>query len=407
LRHARACLIGLLLAGAVPSGTLADVAKDPAAALLRAVAAAEHSLREGKPEAAQDHYRAVLDEGRRLLGELRAPQGTQLAALTAEQRLELERRVRTELARGYSNLGVLETQARRFAQAADLFDEAAAVDPAFPNVQYSLGVARFNARQFDKATAPLARALAASPRDAALRRMLAMAWLETEAYEKAAALLGDDAEREADPSLQFSYGLALARSNHAKDAEAVFASLIARHGDSAKVRVVLGQASAQQGDFEAAIRELTKALELEPDVAEANATLGILYLKQGRLPEAEQALRAELRLRPDDVQSQNALATVLDREGRGQEALPLLRRALEAKPDFADARYQLGKILLAEGAVSEALTELQAAARAAPDDANIRYQLGRAYQKLGRTELADEQFEVFRQLKQKSREARH
>src|SRR6185295_11878821 len=139
------------------------------------------------------------------------------------------------------------------------------------------------------------RALADKPQDASLRRMLAMAWLNSEAYDRAEELLRDDPARETDASLQFSYGLALARSNRGAEAEAVFARLLARHGDSAEVRVVLGQASAQQGDFDAAIRELTRALELKPDVAEANATLGILCLKQGRLPEAEQALRAELR----------------------------------------------------------------------------------------------------------------
>ena len=36
-----------------------------------------------------------------------------------------------------------------------------------------------------------------------------------------------------------------------------------------------------------------------------------------------------------------------------------------------------------------------------PGDANIHYQLGQAYQRLGRTELAQQQFEVFSQLKAK------
>jgi tetratricopeptide (TPR) repeat protein len=403
---ARAWLIACLMASASPSRSAAGAVADPAATLLRAVAAAESRLREGQPDAAASLYAEALVEGRRLLEELQAPQGTRLAGLTPPQRIALDRRVRTELVRAYSNLGVVESQAGRYSRAAELFEQAAAIEPDFPNLQYSLGVARFNAKQFDKATAPLARALADQPQDASRKRMLAMAWLNSEAYDKAAELLRDDPGRDADPSLQFSYGLALARSNRGAEAEAVFASLLASHGDSAEVRVVLGQASAQQGDYEAAIRELTRALELNPDVAEANATLGVLYLKQGRLPEAEQALRAELRVRPDDAQSQNALATVLDRDGRGEEALPLLRRALESKPDFADARYQLGKILLAEGHASEAVEQLQAAARSAPDDANIHYQLGRAYQKLGRDELAEEQFEAFRHLKEKSREMR-
>ena len=78
-------------------------------------------------------------------------------------------------------------------------------------------------------------------------------------------------------------------------------------------------------------------------------------------------------------------------------------RHASSQPETADARYLLGKILLAQGAATEAVEHLEAAARLAPEDASIRYQLGQAYQKLGRTELAQQQFEAFQKLKDKSR----
>jgi len=326
---------------------------------------------------------------------------TALRALPTERRQELKSEAAAALARTYLNLGVLQAQAEQFARAAELFEKAAAVDPDFPQVQSSLGVAYFNARLFDKATGPLARALDAHPGDAGLKRMLALAWLNLQDYRKAAELLTDDPERETNPSLQFAYGLALVKSERAAEAEAVFSRLLARHGDSAELSVMLGQAHAQQGDFDSAVQALKRALELKPDVAEANATLGVIYLRQGRLPEAEAALRAELLAHPDDLQSMHNLAIVLDSAQKPDEAIPLLRAVLKAKPDRADARYLLGKILLAQGAATEAAEHLEAAARLAPEDASIRYQLGQAYQKLGRTELAEQQFEIFRSLKAK------
>ena len=479
-RRPHAVVAALLLSGALPSRAFSENGVDPAAALDRAVAAAEKGLREGELEEAESEYRAALLEGWLLMGALETAAGrlpeardafraastsavetgrplralaladlrlgqtapavavltqlarkdphdaqvrrllaraqagepsgpadnpSPLAALAPAAKLDLEHRVKAELVRVYMNLGVMHTQGQRFSRGAELFERAAAIDPGSPQVQYALGVSRFNARHFAEATGPLARALAAHPEDAGLRRMLAMAWLNSEAFDKAAELLRDDPEREADASLQFAYGLALVRSDRAREAQPVFARLLARHGDSAEVRVVLGQANAQQGDFEAAIRELTQALRLDPRVAEANATLGVIYLKQGRLAEAEEALRRELTTRPDDVKSQNALATVLDLLGRPEEAVPLLRDALESKPDFADARYLLGKILLAQGKASAALEHLEAAVRLAPEDANIHYQLARAYQTLGRTDEAQQEFEVFRQLKEKRRKS--
>jgi tetratricopeptide (TPR) repeat protein len=326
-----------------------------------------------------------------------------LAALAPPERAQLRSRVTAALARAHLNLGVMQAQAERFERAAELIEKAAALDPALPQLDSALGVAYFNARQFEKATGPLSRALASQPADAGLKRMLGMAWLNTGAYAKAAELMQDDPALDSDPSLQFAYALALVKSERAPEAERIFARLLERHGDSAELSVLLGQAHAQQGDYEKAIASLERALQLKPDAAEANATLGEIYLRQGRFEEAERALRAELSAHPGHLASQQHLAIVLDSLQRPQEALPLLRGLVEASPESADARYLLGKILLAQGDAVEAALQLEAAARLAPQDANIPYQLGRAYQKLGRVEQAQQQFEVFRQLKAKTR----
>jgi tetratricopeptide (TPR) repeat protein len=333
-------------------------------------------------------------------------QTSPLAELRPAERKALERRARRELARAYLNLGVIQERAQRFSRAVEHLEHAAAADPDFPQVQHALGVAEFNAHRFDKAVGPLSLALAAAPDDLGQRRMLATALIETEAYGRAAELLAADPGRENDPSLQYAYGLALLRSGRPAQGEQVFSRLLADHGESAEISVMLGQARAQEGDYAAAIETLTRALRLKPDVAEANATLGVIYLKQGRLDEAERALRAETAAHPDDVKSANALATVLDLQGRPEEAIPVLRAALRKKPDYADARYLLGRLLLAKGAAADAVEHLEAAAHVAPEDPNIRYQLGRAYQALGRTADAEREFELFRQLKVKSRETR-
>ena len=46
---------------------------------------------------------------------------------------------------------------------------------------------------------------------------------------------------------------------------------------------------------------------------------------------------------------------------------------------------------------------LEIAVRLAPDEANVHYQLGQAYQKLGKTELAQEQFQAYQRLKDQRR----
>jgi len=328
-----------------------------------------------------------------------------VSGLDPARRRDLESRVRAGVARAYFNLGIIHAQARHFTRAAEEFEKAAEVDAGFPDVPYSLGVAYFNARDYARAAGPLERALGARPADAALKRMLAMAWFNAEEYRKALELLRDDPGRDADSSLQYAYGLALVRSGRAAEAEKAFAALLSQHAGSAPLHVVLGQAHAQQGDFEAAVESLTRALELDPSVAEANGTLGYIYLRQGRLPEAEKALRAELAARPGDLTARHRLAATLELAGRPEDAIPLLRSVLQSRPETADARYLLGKVLLAQGAAVEAVEHLEAAARLDPEAANVHYQLAQAYQKLGRAEDATREFELFQRLKDKRRGA--
>ena len=158
-----------------------------------------------------------------------------LASLGPEARASLRARARTAIARACFNLGVMQMQAARFAQAGAEFEKAAALAPDFPQLQYSLGVAWFNAQQPRKAAPPLALALEAAPSDQNLRRMLALASLEADDPARAADLLASDPGRDADPSLQYAYALALVRSGRAAAAEPVFRRLLAQHGDTAEL----------------------------------------------------------------------------------------------------------------------------------------------------------------------------
>ena len=326
-----------------------------------------------------------------------------LEGTSPAERAALTRQIAGTLARTYLNLGILQAQGERFGRAATFFEQAAAIDAALPRVQYSLGVAYFNAGDYAKAAQALQRAIDAEPQHVEARRMLAMASLSTGDYARAAELLAADPQRTTDPTLEYTYGLALVRSDRGAEAERVFSQLLAAHGDSPELNVVLGQAHAQQGDFDAAIKTLHHALAQKADVAEANATLGLIYLKQGRLAEATRAFRAELATHAADVKSRYTLATVLDLDGHREEALTELRTVLRTRPDYADARYLHGKILLASGDAAAAAAQLEIAVRLAPEDANVHYQLGQAYQKLGKTDLAQKEFDAFQRLKDQKR----
>jgi tetratricopeptide (TPR) repeat protein len=325
--------------------------------------------------------------------------GGELERATAAELEALRGTVSTALARAYLNLGVLESREEKLPAAVALFEQAAALDPDLPQLQYSLGAARFSAGQFSEAAVALQRALDAAPENIDLRRMLALAWLNSGAYPKAVELLAVDPARQELPQLQYAYGLALVRSDRASEAEEVFSQLLASHENWPELNVVLGQAYAQQGDYAAAIRTLLRALELDPRVAEAHSTLGEIHLRRGELDAAEQDFRAELAEHPGDERTVYTLATVLDLNRKSDAAATLLGPLLERHPEIAKARYLLGKILLARGEVEKAAEQLEAAAGLSPGDPMVYYQLGLAYRELDRTDESRQAFESFRALK--------
>lgn len=379
----------------------------------RAAADAEFKAAESWAVARAETHRSALE---RYLADVPDAPSARTAALTfdvgpmakvkAATRDAWRAQTSTALARAYMNLGILQARAQRFARGADLLQEAAALDPTLPHLQYTLGVTCFNAQEYPAAAAALERAIVAEPDTVDARRMLALASLNTQAFARAAELLRDDAERDRDPSLQYAYGVALVHSGHADEAEALFSRLLSSHADDPELNVLVGEAHAEQGDFDGAIAALKRALALDPRVADANRSLGVIYMKQGRLPDAAAALRAGLAAHPDDLAARYTLATVLDMDNQPATALEELSRILHARPADAEARYLTGKILLAQGAAADAVQHLEIAVRLEPADANIHYQLGLAYQKIGRQADAEKEFEQFQALKQQRREGR-
>ena len=326
-----------------------------------------------------------------------------LSKVSAQARAALQSETATALARVYLNLGIMQAQANRFARAVESLQAGAALAPDLPQLQYSLGVAAFSARHYAVAAEALERAVAADAANADARRMLALASLNSEHFARAAELLRDDPEARRDPSLQYAYGVALVHSGHATEAEQLFSTLLASHADNPELNVLLGEAHAEQGDYDGAVASLRRALTLKPGVPDANRTLGFIYMKQGKLAEAAASLQAELATHPDDLRARYTLATVFDLDNKQPQALEELARVLQARPNDPDARYLTGKILLARGSAAEAAEHLEIAARLAVADANVQYQLGQAYQKLGRTADAQKAFERFQQLKDQRR----
>ncbi|HEX9882772.1 MAG TPA: tetratricopeptide repeat protein, partial [Desulfobaccales bacterium] len=86
------------------------------------------------------------------------------------------------------------------------------------------------------------------------------------------------------------------------------------------------------GDWDQAIADCTRALELNPTYALAYSSRGSSYLKKGDWDRALADYNRALELNPNDVRSLFNKALVFDKAGRKQEALEAYGRFLGSAP---------------------------------------------------------------------------
>jgi len=125
----------------------------------------------------------------------------------------------------------------------------------------------------------------------------------------------------------------------------------------------LANALREMGRGEEAIMHYQKALELSPQHAEAYNNLGNALARGSRLDEAIANYRKVLELEPEDAKAHTNLGAILAQQGRIDQALPHLQKAIEYSPEFVDAYNNLGLVLAAAGRPQEAIPHLERAVK--------------------------------------------
>jgi tetratricopeptide (TPR) repeat protein len=192
-------------------------------------------------------------------------------------------------------------------------------------------------------------------------------------------------------------------------------------GDHPNVVYYLGRLDLEDRNFEAAIRNLNKAIA-QPPFPDAAYYLGFAYFKQGDLASAERWLKEAAQQLPQDARIQYQLGMVYRKQGREEDAKKVLalseeqrqRDANESKLRLecaqkldqvsreeahavceklydagnAEKLTALGTIYAQHGDLEAALKPLRRAAELAPQSPQMQYNLALAYYQLNRFEEA-------------------
>jgi tetratricopeptide (TPR) repeat protein len=324
----------------------------------------------------------------------------------AESKAEKEYRAFASeiLASSYNDLGVMRAKTSNFADAAELFKQAGAWNPALAGLDRNWGLAAYRAELYSEAVPPLERQLAAHPDDQLVRQLLGISYFVAENYPKTTEILSPFLKAPPeDPGLLFAWGTSLVRTRQPDLATEIFRRLLEQNASNPSVHLLLGQAHAQQKDYPNALTELKTALQLDPRIPEAHYYEGLVYLHQSLFETAEQEFRAELQLRPADPLSTYHLGYTLLAQGHPEDAVPLFRDVIKSLPDYESAYFELGRALLQQGDTAGAIESLETARKLVPDHDATYFQLSQAYRRAGRMQEAQQALAAFQTLIESNR----
>jgi ATP-dependent Lon protease len=152
-----------------------------------------------------------------------------------------------------------------------------------------------------------------------------------------------------------------------------------------EARYALAEALFGEKQFEAAIKQLEKAIELAPDHPGARLMLARAYQREGRLTLAERTLEQQVQRFPNNADARDELAEILVNAGRIDDAIVHLEEAIRVDPENLSRRLLTADLALRRHLFARARAHLEEAARLAPSDPTLAARLEAVLLELGVT----------------------
>ena len=239
--------------------------------------------------------------------------------------------------------------------------------------------------------------------------------LVTGLAEPAAAAVEDDpptnvAEAAAKPQappeppqpdpVEILYGEArdAADAGQVEDAKRMYRELLGSHPTHVRARNNLALLLDAEGNHQAALTELDRALDIDAENGTLLVNRGALLGAMGRYAAAERDLKKVLRVEPSLAEALFNLGVVMTKKGLWAEAVPHLKRAVELEPERAAAHYYLGEALNHVDDLTGALAAYQRAAELQPANPRALYGLGIIYDRLARPDDAAQMYRRSREV---------
>jgi tetratricopeptide (TPR) repeat protein len=306
------------------------------------------------------------------------------------------------LAPAYNNLGSLYLRQREYKKAADVLEKGLKIDPKMVSASALLGIARYEMRDYAGARAPLETALRGNSNDDNAELFLANDLMKLDELNLAVEHLRKLAQRQpANQEIWYLLGKV-----HMKLSEQALSRLNEIDPNSVWAHEISGEVMESMKNYDGALMEYKKAVEMAPQKSGTHYLLGNAYWSLSMWNAASEQFRAELVNDPANCLAQWKMGNIiLEQRESPEEALADVEKALNICPNLMAARVDRGRALMKLDRHAEAVKDLEAAEKSDPAEPSTHFLLAQTYRALGRTQEAQAEMKLFSKLEESARAA--
>lgn len=121
-------------------------------------------------------------------------------------------------------------------------------------------------------------------------------------------------------------------------------SYLEKHPADVQAHFLLGQCYQELNNWDLALSEYRKVVELDPRHLEAHRSLGLGYLRIGANLFAAREFMTALHYQPNDPLSLYKLGVIFYRQDKYDQAIKYFQRVITVDPQYAKAYYNLGVV---------------------------------------------------------------
>jgi len=304
------------------------------------------------------------------------------------------------------NLGELYARANKLPEAIPHLERAQHANPSAYDNGYDLALAYLLSNRL-AAARQLIQTLLKQKDAAELHNLLAE--VEEKSGNFVAAVKEFQTAAYMDPSESniFDWGSELLLHRTLEPAIEVFRQGADRYPNSPRMAIGLGMAYYSLGKYDDAVKSLLSAADLAPSDPRGYPFLSRAFdSSPSQAEEVITRFRRYSELQPNNGQAVFYYAMSLWKGKRAEDPNldltqieALLKKAIALTPNLAEAHQQLGNLYSDQRKYAESIPEYLKARELNPDLADVHYRLAQSYVRTGEKDLAQQELQVYQQLR--------